>query len=1243
MESLHLQANRLTGLPASLGNLSRLKLLQLQNNRLASLPESLGRLSSLVELYLEDNELSSLPESLGNLGTLRTLKLYNNKLKLLPPSLGSLSRLRELYLGNNKLRSLPESFVQLSALMRLHIRSNLLSSLPESLGNLSMLREIYLENNELSSLPESLGELSSLMELHLQNNRLISLPESLCNLTRLKTLYLQNNTLISLPESLGQLASLELLYLNDNFLSSLPKSAGKLSRLVELLSENNKLMQLPASLGSLSRLKILSLENNELSSLPESLGNLSGLVFLSLGKRLSSLPESFGKLSSLVWLYVQNNQLISLPESLGNLTSLTLLRLQNNQLSSLPNSFCSLRSVTKLELQNNTLSSLPECFANLAKLGMLDLQNNNLRSVPESLGRLENLRELYLQNNTLTSLPESLGGLANLTDFSAESNELSQLPESLGNLSTLRMLYLQNNHLRSLPESMGNLQNLEELYVESNSLTLLPQSLGNLPRLVRLYAQHNQLKSFWTLRMDVQLEVLLLQHNQIEMDLSFACNLKHIVALYLHDNKLKDKLPRCMGSLLSLRVLTLHRNDLTDQIPSEIARLPMLQLLTLHRNRLTGDIPENFSAFAKLSFFSAFANDLNGSIPPMRLEAGCVDDISFSLEGRWKDGNPAAITCRFFSEYGLKLDDFELTPDKTQMILNGCPASLDWCHSSSSRGPALLLQSNRLSCLLPPHITATSDLDLRSLIIIGNMLGDDWEDLPSWVSDWDRQPFLYISPLRVFGIKVPVSRLQTLILTFLALVSLFFASLQSIKNWTVHLRQIGLSHEDRTRLAHAYLLRMTCYFAPLAVFLILVYQWNAGYYTCGRQVAKTSLAHFQHESSGLGLACIWSTWVFVCAYCLRSVPKPEKQFNTRARSSAKQTVRDMIWKSSWWLLWFFVVVLLSSPSLGYAFAQTLPKQNSLIENSFVLGMLHHGAALTMLLIDMLITPKLALLFSKLSGSIRRSMLLMAARTATSWLNATLCTIYMSEHCMSGWTTFWTMCEQNSELYNRFKINLGSHELLDPVKDLCDKQDDWWQKDACVRSVVETLGPLFLSKMIQRAFLQPVLTLLQWKLSKQVNGELHFSPLAFLGLHWEICTSKSLDRAQQATFLVTLAEVVLLWSPFVPLLLPAVSMAVMTNLLMFQIGASEFHANVPILEQGETASMSRKYMQLSVGILLLFQMWFAFTSQMRGTSLLVVTALIFLGEAAGLTQHFRSRSSPELVREEGIEMIERDWR
>ena len=50
-----------------------------------------------------------------------------------------------------------------------------------------------------------------------------------------------------------------------------------------------------------------------------------------------------------------------------------------------------------------------------------------------------------------------------------------------------------------------------------------------------------------------------------------------------------------------------------------------------------------------------------------------------------------------------------------------------------------------------------------------------------------------------------------------------------------------------------------------------------------------------------------------------------------------------------------------------------------------------------------ITPPLARIISRRSG-IQRSMLLMAARTGTMWLNATLCAIYMSEHCMRGWTT-----------------------------------------------------------------------------------------------------------------------------------------------------------------------------------------------------------------------------------------------
>lgn len=55
-----------------------------------------------------------------------------------------------------------------------------------------------------------------------------------------------------------------------------------------------------------------------------------------------------------------------------------------------------------------------------------------------------------------------------------------------------------------------------------------------------------------------------------------------------------------------------------------------------------------------------------------------------------------------------------------------------------------------------------------------------------------------------------------------------------------------------------------------------------------------------------------------------------------------------------------------------------------------------------------------------------------------------------------------------------------------------------------------------------------------------------------------------------------------------LLLPVACLAAMTNLLSFRIGPREFRAVLPTLEAGETASMSKKYIRASIGILLIFQ-------------------------------------------------------
>ena len=88
---------------------------------------------------------------------------------------------------------------------------------------------------------------------------------------------------------------------------------------------------------------------------------------------------------------------------------------------------------------------------------------------------------------------------------------------------------------------------------------------------------------------------------------------------------------------------------------------------------------------------------------------------------------------------------------------------------------------------------------------------------------------------------------------------------------------------------------------------------------------------------------------------------------------------------------------------------------------------------------MLATPKLAATIALHSG-IRRSMLLMAARSCTMWLNATVFTLYLSEHCQRGWTRLWTVCDPSSPHYTVFNIRLGEHQLLEPLKDLCLSDD-----------------------------------------------------------------------------------------------------------------------------------------------------------------------------------------------------------
>ena len=81
----------LTGaVPAEVGRLSALRVLDLRDNQLTSVPAEIRQLTSLEKLVLALNQLTSVPAEIGQLTSLRCLNLGRNQLLTLP------ARIREL-------------------------------------------------------------------------------------------------------------------------------------------------------------------------------------------------------------------------------------------------------------------------------------------------------------------------------------------------------------------------------------------------------------------------------------------------------------------------------------------------------------------------------------------------------------------------------------------------------------------------------------------------------------------------------------------------------------------------------------------------------------------------------------------------------------------------------------------------------------------------------------------------------------------------------------------------------------------------------------------------------------------------------------------------------------------------------------------------------------------------------------------------------------------------------------------
>ncbi len=222
--SLNLSGNPITNLPASIGDMTRLKQLFLSPDRLRELPSEIGNLINLETLLLTGPDLSfhaplleGLPETLGQLENLRDLRIKHLRLTSLPRSITNLRKLLSINLEGN---SLDEEAIKLIAEIRslkeLNLPSNNLNTIPDSIRNLEKLETIDLARNSLTTEEVAkLGVLSSLTWLNLQDNQeLTQLPDELRNLEMLEVLVLEGcSNLEALPAWLPELENLKAIIL----------------------------------------------------------------------------------------------------------------------------------------------------------------------------------------------------------------------------------------------------------------------------------------------------------------------------------------------------------------------------------------------------------------------------------------------------------------------------------------------------------------------------------------------------------------------------------------------------------------------------------------------------------------------------------------------------------------------------------------------------------------------------------------------------------------------------------------------------------------------------------------------------------------------------------------------------------------------------------------------------------------------------------------------------------------------
>ncbi|KAK3210615.1 hypothetical protein Dsin_015321 [Dipteronia sinensis] len=474
LEYLDLTGNYFVGpIPDDIDRLSRLRHLSLGSNNFSVIPASIGRLTELQLLELFQNEFNgSFPLEIGNLYNLEILRLaYNTKVvpSRLPSNFTQLKKLRILWMtATNLIGEIPETISNMAALEYLDIsRNTLTGKIPSSLFMLKNMSELYLFKNNFSGEIPRVVESLNLSVIDLSDNNLTgTIPNDFGKLQKLSGLLLMMNKLSGeIPESIGRLPALADFRLFDNNLSgTLPPDFGRYSPLEGFQVSSNKLTgRLPEHLCAGGKLVgVVAFDNNLSGELPESLGNCNSLLIVSIynNEFVGNIPAGMWKGLNLSQVLISDNKFTGeLPEQVSQ--NLSRLEISNNRFSGkIPTGVSSWRNLVVFEASNNLFTgAIPRELTALTSLTTLLLDQNQLSgSLPSDIISWKSLTSLNLSRNQLFGeIPEAFGSLPGLTDLDLSENQFSgQIPPQIGQLK-LTSLNLSSNRLTGeIPSQLEN-------------------------------------------------------------------------------------------------------------------------------------------------------------------------------------------------------------------------------------------------------------------------------------------------------------------------------------------------------------------------------------------------------------------------------------------------------------------------------------------------------------------------------------------------------------------------------------------------------------------------------------------------------------------------------------------------------------------------------------------------------------------------------------------------------------------